>query len=56
MPDRPPSAAGGFLIVVGIVLGAVVGLLIGQATPATLIGLSLGIVAAVLVWLRDRRR
>ena len=48
-------AGGGILIVAGIFLGAIIGFLYGQATPGVLIGLTIGIAAALLLWLRDRR-
>jgi hypothetical protein len=35
--------------------GAGVGFAIGQATPGFLIGTGVGVLAAVLVWLKDRR-
>ncbi|SFP35975.1 hypothetical protein [Sphingomonas rubra] len=56
MPQPPSSNAGGFLVAVGVLVGAGVGLLLGQATPGALIGLAAGSLAAVLVWQRDRRR
>lgn len=57
-PPRPGSTsmAGGFLIALGAMLGAVVGFLVGQATPGFLIGAGSGIALAVAVWLVDRRR
>ena len=51
----PSRAGGGILIVAGIFLGAIIGFLYGQATPGVLIGLTIGIAAALLPWLRDRR-
>ncbi|MGU3391963.1 hypothetical protein [Sphingomonas sp. M1A8_2b] len=54
-PHKDPSAAGGFLVALGMLGGAGVGFAIGQATPGFLIGTGVGVVAAVLVWLRDRR-
>lgn len=54
MADPRPSAAGGALIALGAIGGAAVGFAFGQATPGFLVGTSLGIAAAILVWLRDR--
>ncbi|KQS47005.1 hypothetical protein ASG20_17360 [Sphingomonas sp. Leaf198] len=54
-PHKDPSAAGGFLVALGMLGGAGVGFAIGQATPGFLIGTGVGVLAAVLVWLRDRR-
>ncbi len=55
MAENRPSAAGGFLIALGILGGAGIGFAIGQATPGLLIGTAIGTGAAILVWLRDRR-
>ncbi len=55
MADPRPNAAGGVLIALGMIGGAAIGFAIGQATPGFLIGTAVGIAAAVLVWLRDRR-
>ncbi len=54
-PHKDPSAAGGFLVALGMLAGAGVGFAIGEATPGFLIGTGVGVVAAVLVWVRDRR-
>ncbi|RYY06397.1 MAG: hypothetical protein EON55_23410 [Alphaproteobacteria bacterium] len=54
-PHKDPSAAGGFLVALGMLGGAGVGFAIGQATPGFLVGTGIGVLAAVLVWLRDRR-
>ncbi|MEG8044613.1 hypothetical protein QP164_18895 [Sphingomonas sp. LR59] len=54
-PHKDPSAAGGFLVALGMLGGAGVGFAIGQATPGFLVGTGLGVIAAVLVWVKDRR-
>lgn len=56
MPPSPSSNAGGFLVAIGVLVGAGVGLLFGEATAGALIGLAAGSIAAVLVWQHDRRR
>ena len=53
--DPRPNAAGGALVALGMIGGAAIGFAIGQATPGFLIGTAVGVAAAVLVWLRDRR-
>ncbi|QNQ07569.1 hypothetical protein [Sphingomonas alpina] len=53
--SRSP-AAGGFLIALGAVLGAIVGLFLEQPTAGFLIGSGSGIAIAVAIWLFDRRR
>ena len=52
---RSAAPAGGFLVALGTLGGAGVGFAIGQATPGFLVGTGVGVLAAVLVWLRDRR-
>jgi hypothetical protein len=54
-PHKDPSAAGGFLVALGMLGGVGVGFAIGQATPGFLVGTAIGVAAAVLVWLKDRR-
>lgn len=55
---RHPSSsnAGGFLVAIGVLLGAGIGLLYGQATPGALIGLLAGAFGAIVLWQLDRRR
>jgi hypothetical protein len=55
-PTPRNTSAGGVLIAIGAIGGAAIGLLHGQPTIALLIGLGLGIVAAIAIWLRDRQR
>lgn len=54
-PHKDPSAAGGFLVAIGMLVGVGVGFAIGQATPGFLVGTGVGVAAALLVWLKDRR-
>jgi hypothetical protein len=54
--DTPRSTAGGFLLALGAILGAAVGLAKGQVTIGFLAGLSIGAVAAIAMWLRERGR
>jgi uncharacterized membrane protein (UPF0136 family) len=56
MADRPGPQAGGFIIAVAIVAGTIIGGLNGQPSIGLLAGLGLGVVAALAVWLVDRRR
>lgn len=60
MDNRPRSskspAAGGFLIAIGLTVGAVLGVTRGNALLWLLIGALAGIAAAIAVWLIDRRR
>ena len=47
--------AGGSLIALGIVGGAVIGTVYGQPSIGFLVGLTLGILACLAVWLLTRR-
>jgi hypothetical protein len=53
-PDRS-TAGGGCLIAVAVLAGVVIGLALHQPTIGFLAGLGLGVVAAIWVWLIDRR-
>ena len=59
MSRRPPRstapAAGGFLIALGLLVGGILGLTQGNAKQWLEIGAVIGIGAAVVVWLIDRR-
>ena len=50
-----PRTAGGALVALGAIAGAVIGFPFEQSTVGLLIGLVLGILVAVLIWWRDRR-
>lgn len=54
MTDRP-RAAGGFFLIVAVLAGFSLGLATGLTLQWTIAGLFVGIVAATLVWLIDRR-
>ena len=56
--DRRPKdpAAGGLLLAVGAVVGAVVGYLWEQPSLGLVLGLGVGAMAAAAVWLGDRGR
>ncbi len=56
MADTPPSAAGGILIAICSIGGAVIGLMQGQVTIGFLAGIAIGSVGATAIWLRDRSR
>jgi hypothetical protein len=47
--------AGGALLAGSILAGAVIGIAMRQATIGVLAGIAVGIVAALLLWWRDRR-
>ena len=54
-PPAPPRRAGGFLLIVALLAGVVIGIHRGQPMAGTLIGFGVGVAAAVVVWLLDRR-
>ena len=54
MPAHRPSAAGGAPLALGALGGAGIGFAVGQPTLYFLIGFTLGIVAALLIWWRMR--
>ena len=50
------SRAGGAILAIAIIAGAVAGTMVGQSSIGLLVGTATGIVLAVLIWLNDRRR
>lgn len=55
LSPKPPSAAGGALIALAVMVGSIAGLILGQPTIGFLIGLALGVIAALLIWWTDRK-
>jgi len=54
--DRRSTAAGGIFLFLGLLIGAIYGVSVGQPMLWLLRGFGIGIVLAVLVWIADRRR
>jgi membrane associated rhomboid family serine protease len=54
--SKPTPVAGGFFLVVPIVAGFVWGLGTGRAMQGAILGLGVGLVLALIVWLIDRAR
>jgi hypothetical protein len=54
--DAKSSAGGGCLIFAGFILGALLGILYGQASFGVMIGTAIGIAAAVAMWFAGRKR
>ena len=54
--NSPPRFAGGIFIAFGLLIGAIFGVAMDQASAGTVIGMAVGIVIAVLIWLMDRKR
>jgi hypothetical protein len=55
MTDKHPSRAGGSILAIAIIAGVVAGVIVGEPSIGFLAGLALGVAAAVLLWLLDRR-
>lgn len=53
--SRPPQRGGGILIALGLILGAGIGAAFGQPSQGLIIGLGVGVVLAIALWLADRR-
>ena len=53
--SKKPSRAGGFIILVGILVGAIVGNQWAAAVPGAIAGLATGAMIATLMWFRDRK-
>jgi len=48
--------AGGFLLCLSLLAGAVAGSVLGQPSIGFLIGAGVGLALVILIWLLDRRR
>lgn len=48
--------AGGFFIALFLVIGTIIGGLMGQPSAGLLVGLGLGILTAIAIWLVDRNK
>jgi hypothetical protein len=56
MNDTPAPRAAGFFIAAAVMVGAVIGVIVGEPSIGVLAGAASGTAIAVLLWLRDRRR
>lgn len=48
--------AGGFLLCLSLLAGALIGVFLGQPSIGFLIGVGIGLTLVLLIWLVDRRR
>ena len=55
MQNPASPRASGFLIAVGVIAGAVIGAVLGQPSIGLLAGGTIGVAAAIILWLADRR-
>jgi uncharacterized membrane protein len=54
--NNAPRLAGGIFIAVGMLGGAIVGVIVDQPSAGMVIGFAIGVAAAALTWLIDSRR
>ena len=54
--NRNNPAAAGFLLMIAILGGAIIGMVMGQPSAGLVGGIVVGTIVAVLFWLRDRKR
>jgi len=55
-PETPSPRAGGAILALTIIAGAVLGVAVRQPTLGALAGLAVGVGIALTIWLRDRGR
>ncbi|WP_295491965.1 hypothetical protein [Sphingorhabdus sp. EL138] len=54
--NNQPRFAGGIFIAFGLLIGAIIGVAMDQASAGTVIGMAIGSIIAVLIWIMDRKR
>ena len=54
--NNQPRLAGGIFIAFGLLIGAVIGVVMDQPSAGAVIGMAIGSMIAVLVWVMDRKR
>ena len=54
--NSQPRLAGGIFIALGLLVGAIAGVVIDQPSAGMITGMASGAAIAVLVWLFDRKR
>jgi hypothetical membrane protein len=54
--DRKATRAGGVLLALSLLAGALIGIFAGQPSIGFLAGAGIGLFLLILVWLLDRRR
>lgn len=54
--NSQPRLAGGIFIALGLLVGAIAGVVMDQPSAGMIIGMASGAAIAVLVWLLDRKR
>lgn len=51
---RKAGRAGGSIIAIAIIAGAVIGIMAGQPSLGFVVGAAIGIAIALMLWLKDR--
>ena len=54
--NSPPRLAGGIFIAFGLLIGAIIGVAMDQPSAGAVIGMAIGTVIAVAIWIMDRKR
>jgi hypothetical protein len=54
--NSPPRLAGGIFIALGLLIGAIIGVAMDQPSAGAVIGMAIGAVIAVAIWVMDRKR
>lgn len=54
--NNQPRLAGGIFVALGLLVGAILGVAFDQPSAGLVIGMAIGILIAVAVWLFDRKR
>jgi hypothetical protein len=54
--NSPPRLAGGIFIALGLLIGAIIGVVMDQPSAGAVIGMAIGTVIAVAIWIMDRKR
>jgi hypothetical protein len=54
--NSQPRLAGGIFIAFGLLIGAIVGVAMDQPSAGAVIGMVIGSIVAMLIWVMDRKR
>lgn len=54
--NNQPRLAGGIFVALGLLIGAILGVAFDQPSAGLVIGMAIGSMIAVAVWLFDRKR
>jgi hypothetical protein len=54
--NTQPRLAGGIFVALGLLIGAILGVALDQPSAGLVIGMAIGSMIAVAIWLFDRKR